>query len=215
MAPMRNMGFGGQFRSLGAAVATGERIFFPPDPPVFQLSPWNPITVDFTFVYSTTVTSITPNRIITALNSQLGILSETYPISVRFQTVKIWAGNNGAAAALNSLQTLTLDVNQLSSDNTGVSPLIFSGTDAPAANAWPHVGYRWSLAQQAVAMDNGNTNPAIGISGTPAQTALVRVQLLWRFGTTLPNLRAQRIQFGEPDLSARPSLTGDYPVAIV
>lgn len=185
------------FRSVGAMVATGERIPVPNDPPSIMLAPWNNITVELTISGTPGGFNITCGSVVTALSRQLEFPTavDTY-ICVRIRAVKVWGGRSGEvplASQLQVSQQLTLDTYPLDQALISNYSTQFSATDSPGAQRWPSIGYRFPLAQQTHTFTTGATNTCAKVSCLPPSVVLVRFELLWRANAT----------FAPPPVSAR------------
>jgi len=162
------------------AIATGRRLNVAVDPVSINRAPWNTLITEIS-VIATTSATITANKILIALATQLGLAGNEALLNLRVRNVRAYA-SAADTGVVQPTVTLNADVYPITYTALPISdvPILMSLSDNGGQNHFAAVGYEWPLAMQAVPIDSTNTSPIVRFALGVDTPVLVRFDVLWR-----------------------------------
>lgn len=162
----------GMRRADRLAVVRGTKMRTSPDPPSVNLGPWYPYTV-VAFAPTVPTGSVDVSALLSAWQSQT---ADSTSVVFRIHSVMGYAVTDSATAAPGiayalSIQPYSIALEIAASDISDLSSRL----------NYPHVGYKWSLTDQQLALFPTNNRKLFSYTTNSAKGVTFYIRVWWRF----------------------------------
>lgn len=165
------------------AKLNGMSVAGPHDPPTYQSTPWNTITVGIMYSPSSSVAraTLSVDRLASDIRAQLGIAGATgLPnLELRIQKLNFWAQNESVTTPCRfNADVYDIAYGTTSDNNTRI---LSSLTDVGAKNHYAHSAYIYPITQQNIPLNQDTASYIFGCDLTANESLIVYIRCLWRF----------------------------------